>query len=343
MFNLQYDENVCKACETVDCLMKCQYLDFESVDAAKTEKLKILKGEDSFVLTDCATCYACEEYCPNNNHPFFQIVELQEAKDFYTAPKPIVHQQEKMYSPKGEKDIPYPLKDPAISLCLFPDMVERTTGRLFEGGSGFLGRDFFCNLVYLHFARMSLIKERLPQVIGNIAENLKKNGLTELIAYHDECYSGFTHWADAYDVEVPFTPTHQYDFLYQRLQEMKDSITPLDVKVAYQRPCSNRLIPGTHHFVDDIFELIGANKVKRKYEGENALCCGSVLVMQGRDELAEDLQEKNTSDMLEAGVEYCVFNCPMCYYTLGEIVAKKGIKPVVMSDLCRMAVGEKVL
>ena len=45
--------------------------------------------------------------------------------------------------------------------------------------------------------------------------------------------------------------------------------------------------------------------------------------------------------MKSAGAELCVFNCPACYTTIGEMVAENGIQPIFMSDLCRLAIGEK--
>ncbi len=339
MYALNFSKDICLACETLDCLLRCQYIDID-IKSAKVEKKKIITGQDSYVLKQCTTCYACEEYCPNRNHPFFQIVELQEKKGYSPAPRPITNQQIKMYAPKGDIDPGYRLTDPCISLCLFPDMKEKVKGALFHDTSNFLGRDFFCNLVYLHFARMSLIKERLPQVVKNIDDNLKKNGLNELVCFHDECFAGFTFWAEAYGLEVPFTPIHLYDFILERLEGLKSKIRSLDKTVAYQRPCSNRLIPETRGLVDEVFQLIGVKRADRKYDHENALCCGSIMVMQGRDDLAEEVQEKNIQDMVDSGAEYCLFNCPMCYYTLGEKVEKRGIIPVTMPDLCRLALGQ---
>lgn len=31
MYKLQFDPDLCRACETVDCLMKCQYDDFQNL------------------------------------------------------------------------------------------------------------------------------------------------------------------------------------------------------------------------------------------------------------------------------------------------------------------------
>ena len=68
--------------------MHCQYMDFELAEA-KAEKEKILAGQNSEVLSNCVTCYACEEYCPADNHPFYQIVERQEEQGILPVPIPI--------------------------------------------------------------------------------------------------------------------------------------------------------------------------------------------------------------------------------------------------------------
>jgi len=92
--------------------------------------------------------------------------------------------------------------------------------------------------------------------------------------------------------------------------------------------------------VDDIFERIGAERVEREYDRENALCCGGTIQSQQRDELGDDVQKRNIDDMEAAGVQYCVFNCPACFFTLSDLVAERGITPILMSDLCQIALGE---
>jgi Fe-S oxidoreductase len=53
------------------------------------------------------------------------------------------------------------------------------------------------------------------------------------------------------------------------------------------------------------------------------------------------VQKRNIDDMLKAGAEYCVFNCPACQSSLSEKVSKRGLKPVHIIDLCKIAIGEK--
>jgi len=88
---LKFDRGLCERCGTYDCLTKCQYLRLDR-EGARREMMKLVSGEDSFVLRECVTCYACEEYCKKGNHPFYLITELQEKKGILPAPKPILKQ-----------------------------------------------------------------------------------------------------------------------------------------------------------------------------------------------------------------------------------------------------------
>jgi Fe-S oxidoreductase len=57
-------------------------------------------------------------------------------------------------------------------------------------------------------------------------------------------------------------------------------------------------------------------------------------------DLATDVQNRNIVDIVESGAEYCIFNCHGCQSALSEKVESRGIKPVHMVDLCRLAIGE---
>jgi Fe-S oxidoreductase len=312
-------------------------------DEAKEERRKIIRGEDSRVLSECATCYACEEYCPHGNHPFYQIVELQEARGIHPAPKPIEKQQVRMLAPDG-KITQRELMPPVLNMCAF-GIFEKFSiqGKLFKGFETVAGNDIFCNLMYLHFAKNSVIKERLPKTLENMRKYyLEPNGISEVVCFHDECYGTFKSWAPAFGIEVPFKPIHFFEFLLAEMKERKSEIRRIPMKVAYQRPCSNRLVPETQHLVDELFELLGVERVQREYDRENSLCCGAVIITHGRDDLAEDIRKRNIEDMKASDATACVFNCPYCLVSLGEAVAQEGMMPLLMSDLCRLALGEQL-
>ena len=337
MYQLKFDENLCKTCPTGDCLVKCQYMDLNKNEAI-AEMVKISKGEDSFVLNDCVTCYGCEEYCKRGNHPFYLITEKRQEKGILTAPRAITKQWINIGQPQG-KFRTGDITKKVLSFGFMPELLELVKGRLFEDvmPSYVFGQEFFCNVVYIHFATTSIIKERLPMVLNNF----RKLDVEEVVCMHDECFGAFASLAPAYGMEVPFKPIHYFEYLYNRLIELKNEIKPLNVKVAYQRPCSSRLSSDKHHFVADIMQLIGADLVDRKYQNENALCCGDMFGMLTGYDLRHDVQTRNIDDMVDSGAEYCFFNCPACQSALATKVAKRGIKPIHIIDLCRMAIGEK--
>jgi hypothetical protein len=337
MPELKFDKDKCAKCKSVNCLTMCQYMKLDK-EQAKMEWQKIIKGKYSFVLESCATCYACEEYCPQGNHPFYLLVERQEQMDKLASPRALIKQWVNMTEFSG-KFMVGQVKERAISFCFIPRLQQIANGKLFEdvASSWVMGAEFFCNAVFLHFSRMSVIQNRLPKVIDNIS----KQGIKELICLHDECWATYNSIAPAYGIEVPFKTTHYFEYLHNELVKNKRSIKLLNLKVAYQRNCSTRLIPQVDHWVDDIFKLIGVTRLEREYDKKNALCCGALMFSSKGYDLGTDLQKRNIDDMVKSGAEYCVFNCPACWDPLAEKVAKRGVKPIHMIDLCKMAIGEK--
>ncbi len=344
MYELKFNIEKCLDCPSQACLTKCQYMNIDS-KTAKNEIIKIAQGEDSFVLHNCVTCYACEEYCPMGNHPFYLIVERQEALDCAPVPRPLIKRAIKLGIPfRGEPEIKL-IDGPALNMGAFSELMPLIQGKLFEN-IPVISTDarkmfhYFCQLMYLHYAKSSVIKERLPGIINTIARHKP----TQLICFHDECYGTYASYCPAVGIDVPFEPVHFYEFLFERLMELKALIKPMNLKVAYQRPCSSRLLPDKHLFVNRIFELIGVEIVKRTYSDENALCCAGTIQgqrVEGSRKRARELQRKNIEDMKKAGAQICVFNCPACFQTLGRVVSENGIKPIHMSGLCRLAIGEK--
>ncbi|WP_456369721.1 heterodisulfide reductase-related iron-sulfur binding cluster [Geoglobus sp.] len=335
MYELRFDPQLCFSCQTFSCLTECKYLRY-GFDEAREERVKIARGEYSRVLEECMTCYGCEEYCEQDNHPFYRLVELQERFGVRVADDGFLAQLVERYRAEDEFR-PKEVGGKVVHICLFPQFRSAITGRLFEGYDVVRGRHLFCNLIYLHYGLISVIKERAARTI----DNFRKLGIEEVVMYHDECYGFYTSFARAYGIEVPFKAVHLFDHLHSRLREMESEIVELGVRVAYQRPCSNRLSPETDRTLDRIFELIGVERVEREYDRTNALCCGASFEFKGDFETARKLQERNIGDMVDSGASHVVFNCPMCYLTLGKKVRDAGLTPVMVSELCKMAIGEE--
>lgn len=339
MHELAFDPGLCERCTAIDCVMDCQYIQMD-LSQAREERLKIARGEDSSILRDCVTCYACEEYCPHKNHPFYKIVEVQESLGIQPVPRPITRSQVSAMTASG-KIKKREGSGALIDLCYFPMLAALIRGKLFRDAAYFTGSDFMCQVMFLHFGRQSVIKERIPGIVAKIHDDyVKPRSSPELVCYHDECYGTFTSWAPAYGIDIAFKPVHLFEYLHGKLMEHRGDIKPLNIKAAYQRGCSNRLCPETDQWVDKIFDLIGVERAAREFDRKNGLCCGGVMEAQQRFDLAEELQEKNVNDMKESGATHVVFNCPFCFFTLSGKAGERGMTPVLMSELCLKAVGE---
>ena len=326
----------------MDCLTRCQWMEFTGVEEARVEKTKMINGEESRVLSDCVTCFACEEYCPYESHPFDLITELHEKYNSLNINPEIIESTINRFAPHDQvrlKEID-PSK-PMLNKCGFSKLnAKHMEGQLFENLQYVSGLDFFCNLMYHHYGRDSIIKERAPIILKNI----KAQGIKEMICYHDECYGFYASFCPRNNIDLPpgFKPIHIYEYLYNYLKEHELDVKKLDMKIAYQRSCSNRFIPEIDEWVDKICELIGVERVEREYDREDALCCGGIFATLGKKALGRKTQNDNINDMIEYDAEACVYNCPMCMESLGSKVERNGLKNYILSDLCRLALGELI-
>jgi len=339
-----FDKSNCANCESIDCLTKCIWIEFENVESARAEMNKLInEEEDCRVLKECMVCFGCDEYCPNNSHPFDLINELQEKYNSFNINPAVAENYVKMFTAKGEfRARETDPEKPILNKCAFPKTnVKEMSGPMFDNLQSVAGLHFFCHMAHQHIAQPSIIKQKVLIVL----ENFKKTGVnknTEVICWHDECYGLYTSYCQRNNMDVPFKPVHIFEYVYNYLKEHESEITKLNLKAAYQRNCSARYIPETDKVLDKICELIGVERVARKYDRENALCCAAAFPMRGKNKLVRPTQNKNVQDMIDYGAEICIFNCPMCKDTLDRKVSAKGMKSYFISDLARMALGEKL-
>ena len=165
----------------------------------------------------------------------------------------------------------------------------------------------------------------------------------DIIFLHDDCYALVNNKVKDYGITVPFRYIHFLEYLCEYLREHQDSIIKIGKKVACQRPCSSRYSPEKYAILDEILELIGIERPERKYDRENALCCfsRSAGLYDAFPELSDNYQKKNITDAIECGSDAFVTICPGCYQTLHEPTAEAGLTSIFITDLCRIAMGEK--
>jgi Fe-S oxidoreductase len=123
------------------------------------------------------------------------------------------------------------------------------------------------------------------------------------------------------------------------LKQHRNRLRPLNLAVAYQRPCASRFTPEKEPFIDALFELVGVQRVARTWDRENALCCAGVKMMLGQGDPKPD-QVKNITDAQTAGARALVCLCPMCIHSLSMTAAERSMPLLFIGDLARMALGE---
>ena len=325
-----FESERCNLCG--DCLVKCQWMDV-GLDKAVTWKKAMHAGEYSPALDQCITCYACNEICPQDANPYDLIAELQE-KHCSLIPEESVAATEKQYIFSGElKNLPD--AETIMTTCVFgKNEAALIQGELYDiprvGG-----KPYFCWILFSHMGVESIQRKHAGEFVNRLA----MTGAKEIVCFHDDCYAMLVKLAPDYGIEVPFRPVHLAEYLTDFLKKNKDRIKPLNIDIAYQRPCASRHTPEKEHFIDELFELTGVRRVERKYDRENALCCAGVKFLLGMGDSAPD-QEKNVLDAKESGAKAMVYLCPMCRNTLSGSALKHNLPFIFIGDIARMAIGE---
>jgi Fe-S oxidoreductase len=327
-----FDETRCDRCG--DCFVRCLYVDYDKERAA-FEIEELIAGREAPILSACITCFACNEYCPTDARPFDLIMERQEQFGSLKVPPPMIASQEATFAVTTEARVPE-TEGQLLSACVFsnsdPDLFQ---GQLFEGLPLVKGRHFFCYILFDHLGAPSVTERHAQKFVDNLAAA----GAQEVILMHDDCYGMLVDRAPQMGISVPFHPVHILEYLRDYVDAHAEDITPLNLRVAYQRPCASRLSPGKEEAVDAILERIGVERVKRQYDRENALCCsGAMAVLQ--PEAAPALRARNLDDAQEAGAEAMCYLCPMCRLTMAQDVQARGLGNYHIIELIRMALGE---
>ncbi|MDY6966245.1 MAG: (Fe-S)-binding protein [Halobacteriota archaeon] len=327
-----FDESRCELCG--DCLVRCQYIDYNQ-EKAKAQIAALIEGDDAEILKDCITCVACNEYCKHDANPFDLIVQMQEESETsYTSDAAIRFMDMGKRLPtriiKGDPD------KPVISLCVVGDLNSHLfEGKLFEGMTILKGKDYYCHLGYVHTGMESTLRENL----SNVVDNLAKFSSDEIIFFHDDCYSAFTIKAEEYGIDLPFEPVHIIEYLRDFMRDHQDEVEKLNLNIAYQRPCASRYTPEKDLMLDELFGLIGVERVKRKYDGIDALCCGGPLAYVDKRK-AREVRKRNLNDAKDAGAEAIAFLCPVCVMSMRDGVKELGLGHYMLIELCRMALCE---
>jgi len=325
-----FKADLCDLCG--DCLVKCQWIKADKDQAVEWMK-SMMAGQRTPVLHQCITCYACNEICPKKANPFDLVAELQEKYHVFVNEETAVAEEAKYAFTKA---LTNSLRaERVMTTCLF----EKTHRHLMQGELYNLprvgGKPYFCWLLFGHWGVESIQRKHSQEMVERLALTEAK----EIVCFHDDCYAMLATLAPAYGIEVPFRPVHLSEYLMMYLRQNRRRIKPLNIDIAYQRPCASRHTPEKEHFLDELFELVGARRVTRTYDRENAICCASIKLMLGNGDPQPD-QEKNVIDAKQSGAQAMVCLCPMCLDSLATAANAHRLPVIFLGDIARMAIGE---
>jgi Fe-S oxidoreductase len=325
-----FKPDLCKLCGT--CLTGCQWMTVSPAEAKKWRK-EMTEGKRTPVLDNCITCFACNERCPNGANPSDQNLELQE-KYRTLATEETVKAVEANDLFKGElAGIPH--ADRVMATCSYEKTKPELIGGELYDMPRVGGKPFLCWSLFPHLGAPGVQRNHLRSMV----ERLGLTRAKEVICFHADCYSALVRTAPDAGIHVPFRPVHLAEYLAEYLGNHKDRVKPLGLDIAYQRPCTSRHAPDAERYIDELFEVVGVNRVRRRYDRENALCCTSVRVLYGKGNDKAD-REKNVLDAKAAGARAIVYFCPVCKDMLSDVAAERSLPLVFLGDLARAALGE---
>ncbi len=243
----------CNLCGT--CLTTCMFNTYTRENAI-AERRALMDGKWAPILRDCAACHACNEFCPQGANPFDLVSKLQ---GIYgeVAKANIWGERALRVDEERPKVLAGPLPQSAetvLATCTIGELNPQTfQSLLYADLPKLVGPAYYCCEPLESFGDEEGEKTRAQGFVDAIARYKPK----EVICYHDACYYLLSFRLPEYGIHAPFQPVHIFELLLRTMQRHRKKIRPLQMRVAYQRPCTSRNTPGKEPILDNLLKLIG--------------------------------------------------------------------------------------
>ncbi len=340
-----------------ECLTRCPQMEF-TLDEAKREKLNLLEGRPSRVLSECTSCFACQTYCPNDADPHGLILYRWHEKRRKGAPfylKPVLpgfdgpnpwSQVAKYYSPE-EREFYDTLTEDAEGR----DVLFLGCNQLFDPlvADSPLLKDLkavaspgICCGEPLY--RLGLL-DQFEKAARKWADHWRKKSPAKMVFI---CPAGHNMITNLYTkrlgLKIDFPTTTLVDWLDDRLRDM-DQPKPLGLSVILHDSCHAKMLGESfYNKTRRIFAWAGIEVVEMEKSKTDSLCCGFAsvaarfnpadLVAQGRGRLAEAQRSK-----ADAMAVYCN-GCGVLFSVLNRYNTRRVALYHIM-ELLDMAMGHK--
>ena len=332
-----FKAELCTLCG--DCLIHCVFNKYTREEAI-AERQALMNGKWAAILSNCASCHACNETCPQGANPWDLISKLQGVYGVVTTPDIWLERILKVDKARL-RVLAGPPQEVAETVLLTCNVEDMTPGvfdsPLYADLTKLMGPAYYCCCPLEFYGNEAGQLARAQGFVDVIARHRPN----EVICYHDACYYLLSYRAPEYGITVPFRFLHIFEYLIRTLKQHRDKIHPLNIRIAYQCPCTSRSTPWKEPLLDELLDLIGCERVSRRYDRENALCCGSVLTTRGLIERATEAALRNIEDSSEHSSDALVYLCPGCLKSYKELCSKRKIPLYQISELCQIALGEK--
>jgi Fe-S oxidoreductase len=334
-----WDASKCDFCG--DCLVKCRYVDYDK-DKAVSEIRLLMEGKAADILNSCITCNTCFDNCPTGADPANLIFKMQEkigTSRIAVNGKAWIEGVPRAFEGgngdseliEGDPDKPV-LSFDSFQYNQFPEGTIES--KMFKGMTVVRGRKYASLVGMVHMGGESLAEKYGQQVIDGLAALGK-----DIVYLHNEGYILAHIKAKELGFNVPYKYMHLFEYMRDYLKNSPNEITRLNKKVAYQPNCAVRWLREQDAWVNEVFQLIGAERVSRQYDGVNALCCSAPAIGVNK-ELAIHIQTDNVQDAMDNGAEALITMCPICDAVMRRSTTKAGLPKIFITDLVRIALGE---
>jgi Fe-S oxidoreductase len=351
-----YIEETCKRCGL--CLIRCPFIEMPKEEARAEVKKMIETRESEIISKNCAGCAYCDIFCPTHSNPSHLRREILTKKrsgkgtaclSLFTAEVPFNMMSIGLeFDPEEQKKDHEAYQNPAPGRevfylgcalsCIYTDLAKtKLLERLSKAG----GLKYCCGAYVQPFG------EEEARIKGRqFLKEFKKLGTEKLITFCTGCDEII---GDVYPRIIPEFDIKTVNIATYLLEEQqKGNIRfthPIHKRVTFHDPCAWRMLePEIRENPRKLLQLMGTEVVEMEHNREKSLCCGTPLVISGKNHrLGTEIAEKRVAEAKAIRAEAIVVSCTGCFSALLEKAEQEGLEVFYITELAQMAIGEKPL
>ena len=303
-----FDSEKCVGCGK--CLIECPVLQYDET-RAKEEKARLVRGEDTEVLSKCKSCFSCNTFCPHDCNPYGLIlyrwferyrekgIPVRALSSLPVQDKNFVHFARKSYTPE-EKKITDKWRENAhgdqsgknvifagCNAWIFPYLLSTP---LLSGTDIIGDESLCCGEVYY---RMGLF-DRVEKLAKELQERYRDIKPGRVIMF---CMAGYNMQKNIlpkqFGIKWDFEHVYIGNWLLEKVKSGEIEFTrPLYKKVVLQESCHGKALGDDYmEKPRELLKLAGARVVEMEPARERQICCG----------VADGITRFNPIDMMRGG------------------------------------------